>query len=145
MIKRIGWIVLLIATGISLMGCFSNEKAEKEIGAPTLKTVSLQLQWVTQAQFAGYYVALEKGWYREAGIDLTIKPGGPDIVPVDTVASGTADFGTTLLADLAVAIEKSKPVISIGQIQQKNGLVLVTRKSSKINHPKDFVGRQVGV
>ncbi len=109
------------------------------------KKVSLQLQWVTQAQFAGYYVALDKGWYLEEGIDLTIIPGGPDIVPVDLVASGTRDFATTLLADLVVAVQKGKTVVSIAQIQQRNGLVLVAFKSTGIDEPADFVGREVGV
>jgi NitT/TauT family transport system substrate-binding protein len=112
---------------------------------PPLESVSLQLQWVTQAQFAGYYVALDKGWYREEGIDLTIVPGGPDITPVDLVAAGTHDFGTTLLADLIVAIQKGTPVISIGQTQQRNGLLLIAKKSTGIKEPKDFAGKRVGV
>jgi len=107
--------------------------------------VSLQLQWVTQAQFAGYYVALDKGWYLEEGIDLTIVPGGPDITPVDLVASGTRDFGTTLLADLIVAVQNGKPVVSIAQIQQRNGLVLVALESSGIASPPDLRGKKVGV
>jgi NitT/TauT family transport system substrate-binding protein len=110
-----------------------------------LESISLQLQWVTQAQFAGYYVALDKGWYREEGIDLTIKPGGPDLVPVDLVSAGTYDFGTALLADLVVAVQEGKPVISLAQIQQMNGLLLVAFKSSGIEQPKDFVGKRVGV
>ena len=105
----------------------------------------MQLQWVTQAQFAGYYVALDKGWYREEGIDLTIKPGGPDLTPVDLVASGKSHFGTSLLADLCVAIQKGKEVISISQIQQKNGLLLIAKKSSGIKQAKDFAGKRVGV
>jgi NitT/TauT family transport system substrate-binding protein len=112
---------------------------------PPLEPVSLQLQWVTQAQFAGYYVALDKGWYLEEGIDLTIHPGGPDLAPVDLVASGTHDFGTTLLADLSVAIQQNKPVVSIGQIQQANGLLLIAKQSSGIKEPKDFVGKRIGV
>lgn len=110
-----------------------------------LTPVTLQLQWVTQAQFAGYYVALDKGWYKDEGIDLTIIPGGPDQIPVDLIASGTRDFATTLLADLATAIQNGKPVIGIAQIQQKNGLLLLTRKSSGIQTPKDFTGKKVGV
>ncbi len=113
--------------------------------APTLKPVTLQLQWVTQAQFAGYYVALDKGWYRDEGIDLTIKPGGPDISPIDNVAGGSAQFGTSLLADIIVAIEQGKPLISVGQIQQTNGLVLLAKKASGIQQPKDFVNKHVGV
>ena len=107
--------------------------------------VTLQLQWVTQAQFAGYYVALDKGWYLEEGIDLTITPGGPDLVPVDLVAAGTRDFATSLLADLTLAIQRGTPVISIAQIQQSNGLMLVAHKSSGITGPDGFTGKHVGV
>jgi NitT/TauT family transport system substrate-binding protein len=110
-----------------------------------LEPVSLQLQWVTQAQFAGYYVALDKGWYREEGIDLTIKPGGPDILAIDLVADGTFDFGTAVLADLTVGIQEGKPVVSIAQVQQRNGLLLLAKKLSGIEQPKDFPGKRVGV
>jgi NitT/TauT family transport system substrate-binding protein len=110
-----------------------------------LEPVSLQLQWVTQAQFAGYYVALDKGWYLEEGIDLKIEPGGPDLVPVDLILSGARDFGTALLADQVVAVQQDKPVVSLAQIQQMNGLMLVAKKSSGIEGPQDFVGKRVGV
>lgn len=117
-------------------------------GTPTpvpLEPVSLQLQWVTQAQFAGYYVALDKGWYEEEGIELTINPGGPDLVPVDLISAGTHDFGTVLLSDLVVAVEQGKPVVSLAQIQQINGLLLIANKSSGIEQPADFVDKRVGV
>jgi NitT/TauT family transport system substrate-binding protein len=110
-----------------------------------LEPVSLQLQWLTQAQFAGYYVALDKGWYRDEGIDLQIEPGGPDVPAMDLVTSGTRDFGLGLLADLVVAVQQGKPVISLAQIQQTNGLLLVARKSSGIQVPADFRGKRVGV
>jgi NitT/TauT family transport system substrate-binding protein len=110
-----------------------------------LQQVTLQLQWVTQAQFAGYYVALDKGWYREEGIDLTIDPGGPDLVPADLVIAGRSDFGTGLLADLVVAAQQGKPVISVAQVQQLNGLMLLAFKSSGIEDPADFAGKKVGV
>ncbi len=109
------------------------------------RPVSLQLQWVTQAQFAGYYVALDKGWYREENIDLTIRPGGPDLVAVDEIAGGRSEFGTGLLADLVVAVQQDKPVVSLAQIQQLNGLLLVAMKSSGITQPQDFAGKRVGV
>jgi len=145
MAKQVRWIILLMTGCLYLTACSSKDSSAPDSSQQALKPVSLQLQWVTQAQFAGYYVALTKGWYREEGIDLSIKPGGPDIVPVDAVASGTADFGTTLLSDLAAAIENNSPVISIAQIQQKNGLLLIARKSSGITSPQDFAGKHVGV
>jgi NitT/TauT family transport system substrate-binding protein len=131
-------ILSVVLVGICALGSTT-------IACRSVRRVSIQLQWVTQAQFAGYYVALDKGWYRDEGIDLTIKPGGPDLAPIDLVASGKSQFGTSLLADLCVAVQKGQEVISIGQIQQKNGLLLIAKKSSGIMQPKDFVGKRVGV
>ena len=133
------WILLCI---FCFASCATGQGKSSTSG---LQPVSLQLQWIPQAQFAGYYVALDKGWYRDEGIDLTIKPGGPGFNPVELVADGKSDFGTALLADLAVAVQKKRPVISIGQIQQRNGLYLVSKKSSNIKQPKDFIGKRVGI
>ena len=146
MCKKITWFLGIVTVFCVLSSSCSSDKEEQtKPASQTLQPVSLQLQWVTQAQFAGYYVALDKGWYREAGIDLTIKSGGPDLLPVDLVVAGASDFGTTLLADLTVAIQKGKQVISIAQIQQRNGLLLVARNSSGIKRPEDFVGKKVGI
>ena len=137
--ERAIWIISALLV-VGLVSCSTS--------TPTPKSpdkVSLQLQWVTQAQFAGYYVAFDKGWYREEGIELTIIPGAPDVVPVELVTSGTREFGTNLLADLAVAVQSNKPVISLAQIHQENGLLLVSRKDSGIATPQDFVGKRVGV
>ncbi|GAB4532534.1 MAG: ABC transporter substrate-binding protein [Anaerolineae bacterium] len=133
---------MLILSLVTMTAC--SLPSEPPTPAP-LEPVSLQLQWVTQAQFAGYYVALDKGWYREEGIDLTIYPGGPDLAPVDMVVSGMRDFGIGLLPDLSVAIQQEQPIVGIGQIQQANGLLLIARKSSGIREPKDFVGKRVGI
>jgi len=111
--------------------------------APT--PITLNLQWFTQAQFAGYYVALDKGWYKEEGIDLTIRPGGPDTSPINSVRLETAQFGTGLLADIIVANEEANDLISIAQIQQSNGLLLLAKKDSGISKPGDFAGKKVGI
>lgn len=145
-LKKHVWLVLLnISLLVLWTGCKQSEDVAPKNGDHQNDKVSLQLQWVTQARFAGYYVAFEKGWYKDEGIDLILHPGGPDIVPVDLVAAGSKDFGTTLLADLAVEIQQGKPVISIAQIQQNNGLRLLAKKKSRIKSPKDFVGKKVGV
>jgi len=132
---------VLLALIVLLAGCGTPATPTP----PPLEPVTLQLQWVTQAQFAGYYVALDKGWYREEGIDLTIQAGGPDLVPADLVLAGQSDFATGLLADLVVAAQQGKPLVSVAQIQQLNGLLLIAFKSSGIEGPTDFAGKRVGV
>lgn len=139
--KILSSALIVVAVAALLAGCAG--QATPQPSAPT--PITLQLQWVTQAQFAGYYVALDKGWYKAEGLDVTIIPGGPDQSPVDLVTSGTRDFGTALLADLAVAVDGGKPVIGISQVQQKNGLLLVAKKTSGIQGPKDFTGKKIGV
>jgi NitT/TauT family transport system substrate-binding protein len=136
---------LIVGSFLLCLACSSEENPRPASTSNALTAITLQLQWVTQAQFAGYYVALDKGWYRDEGIDLKIEPGGPDLVPVDLVEAGTKDFGTTLLADLCVAVSRGKKVVSIGQIQQGNGLLLLAKKSSGIARPTDFRGKKVGV
>ncbi len=110
-----------------------------------LEKVSLALQWLTQCQFAGYYVALDQGFYRQEGIDLTIIPGAPDINPIYLVSSEVADFGTKWLADFIAAKEKTLPIISIAQVLQSNGLVLIAKAKSGIQTPQDFIGKRVGI
>jgi NitT/TauT family transport system substrate-binding protein len=134
-------VAIILACLISLAGCTSGPAKS----TTKLQPVSLQLQWITQAQFAGYYVALDKGWYREEGLDLTIKPGSPDLDTVNEVATGNSDFGTAFLTDVAVAIQKGKPVVSIAQIQQMSGLLLISKKDSNIRRPSDLVGKRIGM
>ncbi len=105
----------------------------------------LSLQWLTQSQFAGYYVALHKGWYMEEDIDITIKPGGGDLNPLQNVASGESEFGTKWLADFITAKSQGLPLISVAQILQKNGLILIAKTKSGIRKPQDFVGKRVGL
>ncbi len=136
-------MLLFVFLILSATACTGSEKTPPPDDEP--KPITLQLPWITQAQFAGYYVALDKGWYKEEGIDLTIKPGGPDISPVDNVVNSFADFGVSLLPDVIVAIQNGQPVMSIAQIQQSNGLLLVAKKSSGIETPQDFAGHSVGV
>lgn len=138
--KKIILLIIVICIA-SLIGCTFSPS----VPAPGLQPVSLQLQWITQAQFAGYYVALDKGWYREEGLDMTIKPGGPDTAVVNQVANRISDFGTAFLADLSVAIQEGQPVVSIAQIQQMNGLLLIAKKSSGIKRPGDLVGKRIGI
>jgi NitT/TauT family transport system substrate-binding protein len=107
-------------------------------------TVKLQLKWVPQAQFAGYFVAQEKGYYAEEGLKVEILPGGPDIVPEQQVAGGSADIGVDWVASLLTSQEQEMPLVQIAQIFQKSGLVLVSKKDAGISTPADLKGKKVG-
>jgi len=107
--------------------------------------VKLQLKWVPQAQFAGYFVALEKGYYTDENLDVTIVPGGPDIVSEQQVANGQADFGVDWVASFLAFRDKGLPLIDVAQIYQSSGLLLVSKKTANITRPEDLKGKNVGV
>jgi NitT/TauT family transport system substrate-binding protein len=94
--------------------------------------VTLQLKWVAQAQFAGYYVADAKGYYKAAGLDVTIKPGGPDINPSQVIAGGGADVIVDWMPDALAAREKGVPLVNIAQVFQKSGLEMTCRNDSGV-------------
>ncbi|WP_372663576.1 ABC transporter substrate-binding protein [Cohnella sp.] len=106
--------------------------------------VKIQLSWVPQAEFAGFYVAKAKGFYEKEGLDVEIIPGGPDIVPEQQVANGTAQFGVNLVGSLLSHIEQEVPLIQVGQIFQDTSMVLLSKKDSGIDSPEDFAGKKVG-
>lgn len=107
--------------------------------------VTIQLKWVTQAQFAGYYVAQDKGFYEEAGLDVTIKPGGPDIAPPQVIAGGGADVIVDWMPSALASREKGVPLVNIAQVFDKSGMMLTCRKDSGIDSPEDFPGHTLGV
>jgi NitT/TauT family transport system substrate-binding protein len=107
--------------------------------------VTVQLKWVTQAQFAGYYVAKEKGFYKEVNLDVTIKPGGPDIAPEQVLAAGGADVVVDWMPAALAVREKGVPLVNISQTFQRSGLMLTCAKTSGIKTPKDFPGHTLGV
>lgn len=108
-------------------------------------SVSLQLQWVTQAQFAGYYVALDKGFYEAEGLDVTILAGGPDIAPPQVLAGGGADAMLNWMPSALAAREKGLPVVNIAQPFKKSGLMLTCWKDTGITKVEDFRGKTIGV
>ncbi|MEO1025382.1 MAG: ABC transporter substrate-binding protein [Pseudomonadota bacterium] len=106
---------------------------------------TLQLKWVTQAQFAGYYVALENGFYEEEDLNVTIKPGGPDIAPPQVVAGGGADVLVEWMPAALAAREKGLPLVNVAQPFKSSGLQLTCWKDSGISTPEDFPGKTLGV
>jgi NitT/TauT family transport system substrate-binding protein len=113
--------------------------------ASSAEKVTLQLRWMTQTQFAGYYVAKDKGYYREAGLDVTITPGGPDLSPAQVIASGGADIIIDWMASALVAREKGVPIVNVAQPFKKSGLQLTCRVDTNIKLPADLRGRTLGV
>lgn len=107
--------------------------------------LTVQLKWVTQAQFDGYYVAKDKGFYDEEGVDVTIKPGGPDIAPVQVLAGGGADVVVEWMPAALAAREKGLAIVNIAQPFKKSGMMLTCRKETGIAKPEDFKGRTLGV
>jgi len=107
--------------------------------------LTLQLKWVTQAQFAGYYVAKAKGFYTAAGLDVTIKPGGPDINPSQVIAGGGADVVVDWMPSALATREKGVPLVNIAQVFQKSGMELTCRRDSGVRTPADFKGKTLGV
>ena len=107
--------------------------------------ITLQLQWVTQAQFAGYYVALDKGYYNDENLNITIKPGAPDISPPQVLAGGGADVMLNWMPSALAAREKGVPVVNIAQPFKSSGLMLTCWKDTGIRNPADFRGKTIGV
>ncbi|MCB1343773.1 MAG: ABC transporter substrate-binding protein [Rhodobacteraceae bacterium] len=106
--------------------------------------VTLQLKWVTQGQFAGYYVALDNGYYEEEGLDVTILPGGPDLAPVQVLMGGGADVMVDWMPSALAAREQGALVVNIAQPVARSGLMLVCWADSGITTPEDFRGHRIG-
>jgi NitT/TauT family transport system substrate-binding protein len=107
--------------------------------------VTLQLKWVTQAQFAGYYVAKDKGFYKDENLDVEIKPGGPDIAPPQVIAGGGADVVLDWMPSALATREKGVKLVNIAQPFKTSGMMLTCRKDSGIKTPADFKGKTLGV
>lgn len=105
----------------------------------------LQLKWVTQAQFAGYYAALKEGYYEEEGLNLTIIPGGPDIGPQQVVAAGGAEFGIDWMGSHLAAREGGSGAVVIAQVYTRSGMREVTWADSGLETIADLEGKKVGV
>lgn len=135
-IKKIIILLLLIPIIVfAVMKCDGKRKKPEQLTA-----VTLRLQWKLQAQFAGYYVALDKGYYRDAGLDVTIAEGGYGKDGIVTVIYEIEEFGTKWMADL---IGENVDFVSLANIVKNNGLVLISKKKKGIRKPEDFVGKKV--
>src|SRR3989442_6355658 len=107
-------------------------------GGGALTKVRLQLQWVAQSQFAGYYAAAAKGYYKDAGLDVEIKLGGPDIVPQQVVASDAGEFGIAWVPKVLASREARADLVNIAHVFQRSGTLDVSFKEKYITKADDL-------
>jgi NitT/TauT family transport system substrate-binding protein len=122
----------------------TTETTDTEVTTGELIPIRLQLQWVTQAQFAGYFAAIDQGFYTDAGLDVTILEGAVDIVPQQVVAAGGAEFGLAWVPKALVSREEGANIVNIGQVFQRSGTLEVSWADAGITEPADWEGKRVG-
>ena len=111
---------------------------------PPQTTIILQLKWLHQAQFAGYYVAQDKGWYADQGLDVDIQAGGPGIHAIDLLANGQADVAIEWLPTALQMLHQNKQPVNIAQPYQHPGMQLVCRNDARVSRPQDLMGKRIG-
>jgi NitT/TauT family transport system substrate-binding protein len=129
----------------TMIGMLAGALSLTALQALAADAVTLQLKWVTQAQFAGYYVAKDKGFYTEENLDVTIKPGGPDIAPEQVIAGGGADVIVDWMGGALAARDKGVNLVNIAQPFKKAGMELVCPKDGPVKSEADFKGKTLGV
>jgi NitT/TauT family transport system substrate-binding protein len=153
MIRRRLRGAVALATTVALLGLAAcgggGEDAEPEPGgsasAPAeMAEVKLQLQWVAQAQFAGYYAAVEQGYYEEVGLDVEIVEGGVDIVPQDVLSAGDVDYAISWVPKVLGSIEQGAKVTNVAQIFERSATTQISFKDKNITDPAQLKGKKVG-
>ncbi|GLX65766.1 ABC transporter substrate-binding protein [Paenibacillus glycanilyticus] len=149
--NRVKSLVTSLTMAMALLivaACGNNspsESANEGKADEPLQKVKIQLKWVPQAQFAGIFVAKEKGFYADEGLDVEIVPGGPDVVIEQQVVNGAADIGVTSFDSLLVNRDNGLPLVSVAQILQKSSYRFVADKTSGIDTPAKMKGKKVGM
>lgn len=136
-----------VAAGLVLTGCSSSdEDADASTGGSGegLTPVKLQLQWLTQAQFSGYYAALDQGYYEEQGLDVEIIPSGGDIVPQDALAQGEVDYAVAWVPKVLGSIEQGANITNVAQIFERSATLQVSFADAGIDSVEDLAGKNVG-
>ncbi|WP_345751292.1 ABC transporter substrate-binding protein [Microbacterium rhizophilus] len=151
---RFGRIAAISAAGlaaaIALTSCAASAPtdgggdAAPSEGAAELTPIKLQLQWLPQAQFAGYYAALSQGYFEEEGLEVEIIPSGGDIVPQDALANGDVDYAVAWVPKVLGSIEAGANLTNIAQIFQRSGTLQVAWADSGIESVDDFEGKKIG-
>jgi ABC-type nitrate/sulfonate/bicarbonate transport system substrate-binding protein len=129
-------VAMIVA--IILSACGSNAST-----APA-DTVTVQLSWFHGVEYAGFYTAVEKGYYAEENINVVLNAGGPEINPLDEVANGNAQFGIGQGDSLILAKANGQNFVSVATIFRENPLAITSLKIDAIQKPEDLVGKTVG-
>jgi NitT/TauT family transport system substrate-binding protein len=138
-----GVTALALGTAVWAAAGTAGARPATHSGAKLTK-ITFQLKWVTQAQFAGYYAAAAKGYYKQAGLDVTIRVGGPDIAPEQVVAGGQAELGLDWLPSLMSARDQGTKLINIAQVFARSGMTEITWKDTGINTIAKMKEKKVG-
>ncbi len=150
--RRYGWRIVLAGVVLAMIAaaCSSTSSTttaaagSSTSAAPQPTKIRLQLQWFTQAQFAGYYAAVDQGFYEDEGLDVEILQGGVDIVPQQVLGSGAAEFAISWVPKALVSREEGIDIVDIGQVFERSGTLEVSWADSGITKPEDWKGKKVG-
>jgi NitT/TauT family transport system substrate-binding protein len=163
--NKLGWRTLLAILVIALVAaaCSSDDSesdttaaggdgtettvagSATETTAPgEMEKVRLQLQWFTQAQFAGYFAAVDQGFYANEGLDVEILQGGVDIVPQQVLGAGSAEFALSWVPKALVSREEGIDIVNVAQVFERSGTLEVAWADSGITTPEDWAGKKVG-
>lgn len=132
------------AASLVLSACGGGSDSDGDSGSGDLKKVKLQLQWVPQAQFAGYYAAVDQGYYKDEGLDVEIVEGGADIVPQDVLSAGDVDYAISWVPKVLGSIEKGAKITDVAQIFERSATTQISFKDKGITSPADLSGKKVG-
>ena len=148
--KNKGWKLAagVVALSLAAVACGGSDSSSTDSNAPadceTTTAVKLQLQWFTQAQFAGYFAAVDQGFYAAQCLDVSILEGGVDIVPQQQLADGAVDFALSWVPKALASREAGANIVNIAQIFQRSGTLQVSFKDKGITSPADFAGKNIG-
>lgn len=131
-----------VALTLGLAACGGSDSEGD--GEGDLTQVKLQLQWLPQAQFAGYYAAVDQGFFEDEGLDVEIIPSGGDIVPQDALANGDVDYAVAWVPKVLGSIEGGADLTNVAQIFQRSGTLQVSWADSGIESVADFEGKKIG-
>jgi len=139
------FVFLLILISLALLNKNQNKVKNDQSLPEEVKSISLRLKWLDQAQFAGYYLAKSQGLYKNKGLEVTVNPGGPEIAPIQMVVSNVDQFGITGADQILLAREKGIPVVAVAVIYKNTPVAIGSLKGKNIRTPQDLLGKRMGM